>query len=1027
MKILAIRGRNLASLAGDFEVDFTKEPLASAGIFAITGSTGAGKSTLLDAICLALYATSPRINKGNNNEEIEKTKSRSLLERDCRNILRRGTGNAYAEVDFKALDGKLYRANWSVNRAGNNSNGNMQDYKITLYNLTDNYMISEGKSETKSRIVELVGLTFDQFTRAVLLAQGEFATFLKASPKDKAEILEKLTGTDVYSRISKKVYERWKKAAEDVKELNNKIGDIILLPEEKKMQFAEELKEFEQKLQNCEREIRLLDSKQEWIERHKVLAENHRKSGEEYRVAQENQDAAKEEFERIALIDSVQEIRDTYMSAIEINNNKTKCSTVIAEGNIRMSELDRKYADAQKEVDVCIEKQEKINAEWLKIQPKLKEALTVEADCRNRGNKIKELEKDAEAIETELRKRVAEQEKLKNKVAAEEKEIEAIDKWFEEHKAYTSIIPQAEVVVRDITDIATSRKQIVEREKLLAQAITLLENDERLLKEKEKEAELLEKILPAEIAALRSRLVDGEPCPVCGSRHHDITTTTEETLEEEQLIKAKKNICESIELTHKSIDANKNSISSHKAYIESLKDSITGREERVGSILTPIKDIATTLNENFARELGQLASLWNSNNSRKNDVSSSLALDKTNLTTLVQRIEEKEQEKKKNQATTATTRKELELLKKKITELIGEEASPENIEQRYNNAVTKANSQVTTAIENRGNIVAEREKLRGSISQTQETLKSLETQHQSAKENIEKFLGNREDSLTLQGLHALLSVDATEIARLRSKADTLRNRLIAAVTMHKERTKALEEHAMAANRPADGEDVDTLNRTNAALKEQKKTLTDNQNEIISKLKIDEENKKTHNRYISDFKEKESILNEWKILNDAFGSAEGDKFKIIAQGYTLDILLGYANVHLQNISSRYRLERMGVDSLSIKVVDTDIMDEVRSVYSLSGGETFLVSLALALALSSLSSNKMNIESLFIDEGFGALDNETLRTAMEALERLQGQGRKVGVISHLQEILERIPAKIKVIKEQEGKSRISVEVS
>ena len=207
MKILAIRGRNLASLAGDFEVDFTKEPLASAGIFAITGSTGAGKSTLLDAICLALYATSPRINKGNNNEEIEKTKSRSLLERDCRNILRRGTGNAYAEVDFKALDGKLYRANWSVNRAGNNSNGNMRDYKITLYNLTDNFMMSEGKSETKSRIVELVGLTFDQFTRAVLLAQGEFATFLKASPKDKAEILEKLTGTDVYSRISKKVYD----------------------------------------------------------------------------------------------------------------------------------------------------------------------------------------------------------------------------------------------------------------------------------------------------------------------------------------------------------------------------------------------------------------------------------------------------------------------------------------------------------------------------------------------------------------------------------------------------------------------------------------------------------------------------------------------------------------------------------------------------------------------------------------------------------------------------------------------------
>ena len=136
------------------------------------------------------------------------------------------------------------------------------------------------------------------------------------------------------------------------------------------------------------------------------------------------------------------------------------------------------------------------------------------------------------------------------------------------------------------------------------------------------------------------------------------------------------------------------------------------------------------------------------------------------------------------------------------------------------------------------------------------------------------------------------------------------------------------------------------------------------------------------------------------------------------------MLSYANIHLKQLSSRYQLVRSAPDSLALTIIDLDMLSERRTVNTLSGGETFLVSLALALALSSLSSSNMSIESLFIDEGFGSLDSDTLRIAMEALEHLQSQGRKIGVISHLSNMIERIPTQICVTKKRGGKSTVEV---
>ncbi len=1026
MKILAIRGENLASLAGNFEIDFTKEPLASAGIFAITGSTGAGKSTLLDALCIALYGTSPRINKLSPVNEITDAGKYSIKERDSRNILRKGATSAFAEVDFKALNNKLYRARWSTRRANNKSLGKLKDAEYALYDLSENEkIIHSGKTETLAKIKELIGLTYEQFTRAVLLAQGEFATFLKADPKDKAEILEKLTGSDIYSKISGKIYEHWREADTEVKLIEKKIKEAYILTDEECEALENKLLELNNALQASEKKVIALEKSAAWIERKELLKKNLQKAEENLLDANTKLTSAQGLIEHLALIDSVQEIRDTYTGAMETKRHIDESNALLQKEELSIETLNKEYTESEKKVTLALKEQESLNTEWLKVQPKINAALAIEADLRNIETRLKEQESNIEKQKKELEKTSQEEGLLRKTIAQQAVELKELEAWFAQHANYATIVPKGDTVIANIKDIEEQLAQIKKRENLAAEATALLATEEKRLKEKEEEAEMLNKMLPAEILTLRARLVEGEPCPVCGSRHHHILEAASNNLKEEELKKAKESLARNIELIQKNIEESKSSINSHKAYIESIKNNIKNCEERNREILQPLSSYAQTFDTLFASKLQELASLWNKNTNRKATLNEELAVNKTKLTTLQERIKEKEDEACKN-ASTVTENKKLQQEKRnKIAELIGEKHTAEELNNIYNNKIIAVNNAVTTAVESRGNIMAAREKLLGSIAQTKKTLKTLGEAQQNAKTEIENFLLQRADELTLPKLHALLTTSNAEIMQHRSTIEVLRNNLLTAKATHNERLKAIEEHSKEADKPQESETLDTIKEATKAAIEEKKQLLDSVSETAVKIKTNKENQKQHAHNLKELSEKSEILNKWVILNNAYGSSTGDKFKIIAQGYTLDILLEYANNHLHDISPRYKLARTAHDSLGIKVIDTDIMNEERSVHSLSGGETFLVSLALALSLSSFSSNKMSIESLFIDEGFGALDNDTLRTAMEALERLQGQGRKVGIISHLQDIIERISTKIKVVKEQEGKSKVFIE--
>jgi exonuclease SbcC len=164
---------------------------------------------------------------------------------------------------------------------------------------------------------------------------------------------------------------------------------------------------------------------------------------------------------------------------------------------------------------------------------------------------------------------------------------------------------------------------------------------------------------------------------------------------------------------------------------------------------------------------------------------------------------------------------------------------------------------------------------------------------------------------------------------------------------------------------------------------------------------------------------------WGQLDDLIGAADGAKFRRFAQSLTLDHLLHEANRHLANLHPRYELQRAPGSDLILQVIDHNMADEVRGVHNLSGGERFLVSLALALGLASMSSSRgIKIDSLFIDEGFGALDSTNLAMAVSVLEQLQATGRRVGVISHVDELKERIAVKVEVFPIGSGRSLVQV---
>ncbi|HWN68818.1 MAG TPA: SbcC/MukB-like Walker B domain-containing protein, partial [Haliangium sp.] len=281
--------------------------------------------------------------------------------------------------------------------------------------------------------------------------------------------------------------------------------------------------------------------------------------------------------------------------------------------------------------------------------------------------------------------------------------------------------------------------------------------------------------------------------------------------------------------------------------------------------------------------------------------------------------------------------------------------------------------------------------------------------------------GLDEAGLTLATVEALLGRGQGRLDACRTELSGREQALALARAVHMERL-ARQQRFEGQDAPAlaRAEAEETLARGGSACSEARQALS----ELQVKLRMDDDARRHQSEIGQQHRAQLERVRLYADLSELIGSADGKKLRVFAQSLTLDALLAHANAHLDDLAPRYRLARVPGYDLDLQVVDRDMGDEIRSVHSLSGGESFLTSLALALGLSSLSARDTRVESLLIDEGFGSLDPGTLEAALAVLDALQASGRKVGVISHVPGLAERIGVRIAVKPQGPGRSVVRV---
>ena len=337
-------------------------------------------------------------------------------------------------------------------------------------------------------------------------------------------------------------------------------------------------------------------------------------------------------------------------------------------------------------------------------------------------------------------------------------------------------------------------------------------------------------------------------------------------------------------------------------------------------------------------------------------------------------------------------------------------------------SIDSAQQALQLAQTNHSNAVKARDEQAIQIANIDEREKELTAEQAALNERFSLWFNDfkaQHPSLDEQAVSQLLTISPAEIKQTLADYHTAENSLKDAEALLKQRQQALAQHQK--DKPAFGEDELQLQLNQAT--EQQVQANNALLQVATELKTHQQNSEALADKQKQLVEQQKSYEHWHLLNKVLGDASGKTMRNLAQTQTLKILLHYANSHLQTLNKRYKLTAIG-QTLDIAIIDKGIADEQRSVNTLSGGESFLVSLALALGLASLSSNKVQINSLFIDEGFGTLDSETLSIAMDALDSLQAQGRKVGVISHVSEMTERVATQVHVAKKPGGYSTISV---
>ena len=1248
MKILKIAGRNLASLAGEFAVDFEAEPLASSGLFAISGPTGAGKSTLLDALCLALYGTTPRLPKSaRGGSALPDAGGEAVSTFDPRNLLRRGAAEGYAEVDFVGNDDQRYRARWSVRRSRNKASGLLQASNMTLHRLPELTALGGTKTEAMDEISKRIGLSFEQFTRSVLLAQNEFSAFLKTDENERGELLETLTGSTIYSEISRRAFERYKGEQEAMRHLTRKLADQAPLAPDERVLVDMELAAAAAALDGIDANKVVLEQQLRW---HQELVRLHAGVAQaELAVAAASAqvEEAAPRRRRLATLDAVQEARPLAADLARLAHESTHAQGAVHAADTGLARAREAHQAAALAAQAAGERVQSAEAAQQAAAPMLDDAKRLDATV----NALAPLHQQARTARDAAARQSMD---ARQALAASEQQIAATTRaqhegaaWLEGHAGlaplaaqwprWDRLFAQAEAaggqVAHSADALAQAAQALDDTTAQRAQAATLLATAEATLQQREAErqaagvllagfdsdamgserqhvaarrealtiaertwsllattrarhedvqvqataleqasATALAALAAAEEAApqlaasaqqserslaaaelacagdvvdLRATLVDDEPCPVCGSvahpyQHANARLETVLANLRAEVRRCRQQVQDNVatqasgRAAHDSIaerlpalQRERTQLATSLAELEAewQADPVAAtappapqRSNWFGEQLTILRDALRTIEQQdqaarraaVARDAAQraweqaqaahaqllqashgdstrlarleaeraaqagkhetalaaLASVldeldavldvampgwqavwasgpaafraaraaevaaWNGRSAAQATLAATLATQQAAHGALAERASHLGAAAADAEQVFIARNEELRARQQERAALWQGRPVAE-VEQQLAHAVTAARDALRLQQALVHDCAQAETTARAALTQAHAHVASVQAGANATSMRLAEWLEEYantsvelEPIASLGELSNLLAVGTTWIAQERAALAEIGASVQRAATVRAERQAQAQQHLAAQ---ADAAPMDIVEASLATLLEQRRGAHDLVAGLRLRVAQDDARRRDAEAVLAEIERQQAIEQRWGRMAELIGSADGKKFRNYAQQFTLDVLLGYANSHLAHLARRYRLERVVVGnapSLALMVRDQDMGGEVRSVNSLSGGESFLVSLALALGLASLSSNRVRVESLFIDEGFGSLDSETLGVAMDALDALQSMGRKVGVISHVQEMTERISAKILVRPAGGGSSAVTV---
>ena len=1137
MKLQKLTIHNIASIE-DAVIDFENGPLADDSIFLICGPTGAGKTTILDSICLALYGTTPRLKNAANESYTDKIDSFANGKRedinidDPRMLMRRGSVNACVELKFTDHQNHCLKATWSCARAHNKMEGKIQAVQWTLADDKDN-LISIKKSETESIIRQRLGLTFEQFCRTTMLAQGDFTKFLKSPEKDKSEILEKLTGTEIYSQISKEIHDIYVCRKDTFDKLKERMKGIELLSDEALSDINIQMKQLANKLQQAENKEKALQTCHKWWEElnkatvslqqatdaidqyqqhiateqyatEQQLLANWKKTEAQRNLWKECHQAQKELEQRKS---REEELRTTYQHL----TSSTKVFYQTIEQHKEQLRQTEEFLKKEEEKSGLYDKAalignllQQISQNQNMIRTKEQELTTLlQKDGQHTLNLNKLREKHAQAILADEAKRTeVEQARAILKEMGMERLTSLSKSTDQQLNSLKSLLQAMEQCQKADEEQKHAdevwKKQTNELKKLQDEGAKLEAEANNKTKAFEEQRKVYEKQKAAcdnILKEYRATLHVGDTCPLCGQAIEHLTTDAEFRsilLPLQQLLEQSRNEAEQATQWANSNKASrqameqlvtnylnekqrcdgrlaeaKQALSSHPAYpgysnadnlllavkhdietTEAQKQTLNEQLEKVGkqqqavNTLQSQKDKLAQAVRDAEKEVQVAENLINQN---KIAIETNRSSTQTYLNANERNLKEADQylniinnwqelwhnnqeifiKRLQQAALRYTQAKELaEQTQHRLT-LLNQQA--EQIESARTGILEKYPTWKDIATDNNpastSRLQEQWAQLLAACISNHDAWTQMEQRLHENRKQLDTYFQS-ENALTEEQLTALVHISADQIEQISNRHQELRDWGTRLKAQQEEAEKLLKQ--LQANRP-DMDDEHTQTAIQSLLDNIKAEITGiNQSigEYRQKLNQDKLNKEKMEQVMQETAKVQKELEAWGRLHTLFGSADGKKFRNIAQSYVLRQLLVGANTYLRQLTDRYELECQP-GSLTILLKDKDAGDVVRPTTTISGGEGFLISLSLALGLSLLSKKSLAMDTIFIDEGFGTLDSTYLSTVINTLERLhQMGGKKVGIISHVESLKENLTTQIQLNRVNNTLSRVEV---